>query len=161
MYTSFTYSKSDNSEFKIPHDGSGPGVAWAKTDDLGEATAKLVHNYYNKTPDVVARYENQIILLSGPEVWTLAETVACISKVMGRNIEIKQVSVEEYTQLPEVRESLQSHGPGDDVPREWATSFRAIREGETAVVSGELERLLGRRPEGFEVTLRRLVGERA
>ncbi|CAF9929274.1 MAG: hypothetical protein ALECFALPRED_004288 [Alectoria fallacina] len=30
---------------KIPHDGSGPGIAFAKIDDLGEVTAKLVQEY--------------------------------------------------------------------------------------------------------------------
>ena len=54
---------------------------------------------------------------------------------------------------------LQRHGSGD-VPREWATSFQAIKEGETATVSWELERLLGREPEGFDETVRRMAKPR-
>jgi hypothetical protein len=29
----------------LPHDGSSPGLAWAKRDELGEATAKILYSY--------------------------------------------------------------------------------------------------------------------
>ena len=32
-------------ELKIPHDCSGPGIAFATIDDLGEATAKMIKEY--------------------------------------------------------------------------------------------------------------------
>ena len=41
-YTGFPDLQDLPEELKIPHDGSGPGIAFAKIDDLGEATAKLV-----------------------------------------------------------------------------------------------------------------------
>ncbi|KAG7006617.1 hypothetical protein G7Y79_00013g033890 [Physcia stellaris] len=156
MYTGFFSLDGNGSEVKIPHDGSAPGIAWAKIDDLGEATASLVSQYHSGDPDVVSRYENKVILLSGPRVWTLAETVALMGQFIDRDLRIKELSAEEYTEEKAVKDVLQSHGPGD-VPREWVTSFQAIKEGETAVVSEELERLLGREPEGFDETIRRMV----
>jgi hypothetical protein len=32
-------------EITIPHSGSGPGIAWAKRDELGEATARMIVAY--------------------------------------------------------------------------------------------------------------------
>ena len=156
MSTGFVDLNGNDTEVKIPHDGSTSGIAWAKIDELGEATAHLVHRYISGDSDILSRYENKSILLSGPKAWTLAETVALMGKVAGRDLSIKELSVEEYTKEKSVKENF---GSGDG-PREWATSFQAIKEGETAVVSGELERLLGRKPEGFDETVRQMVEPR-
>ena len=75
---------------------------------------------------------------------------------MGEGVRIKMVGVEEYVNEPIVREMLGEHGPGE-VLRQWATAPGALREGETTVVSGELGRLLGTKPEGFEVTVRAMA----
>ena len=65
MYTGFPDLQVPSKETRIPHDGTGPAVAWAKIDNLGEATAKLVHGYHSGKADVVDRFKNQIVLLSG------------------------------------------------------------------------------------------------
>ena len=157
MYTGFFDWKGEGDEVRIPHDGSGPGIAWAKIDELGDATAQLVRAHWRGYEDVIERYRNKTIVLSGPRAWTLSETVARLNKITQKEATIQRVSVEEYVDQEAVRENLHGHGPGD-VPREWATSFEAIREGETAVVTDELQRLLGREPEGFETTARRVLG---
>ena len=115
-----------------------------------------MQSFYNDTPSTIARYMNKCIVLSGSKVWSLTEVVELLSKILDKEIKIKHVGVEEYVQEEAVQEGLQSHGPGE-VPRQWATSFKAIKDGETAVVTGELERLLGRRPEDFETSIRRMI----
>ncbi|KAL8994024.1 MAG: hypothetical protein Q9169_005903 [Polycauliona sp. 2 TL-2023] len=155
LYTGFPNINKAN-EVRIPHDGSTPGIAFAKIEDLGEATARLVHGVYTDSPGAVAHYMNKCITLSGPRAWSIAEVIELLSKIWDRDIKIKRVSVEEYVQEEVVQEQLQSHGPGD-VPWWWATSFQAIEGGETAFVTGELEELLGREPEGFEITLRGMM----
>ena len=95
------------------------------------------------------------MLLSGPRVWSLADAVKMLGKVKGMEIRLRQVTEEEYVAEPRVREMLGSQGPGD-MPKQWATSFEAVRKGECAVVSLELGRLLGREPEGFEETVRKM-----
>ena len=60
-------------ELKIPHDASGPGSAFLKIDDLRKATANLVEEYLDGT--TYLNYRDQVILLSGPRVWNLAEAV--------------------------------------------------------------------------------------
>ena len=155
MYTGFFSLTSPQQEVKLSqHDGSGPGIAWAKIDELGEATARLVNDYV-EFPDGFD-YENQVVLLSGPREWSIADTLKVAGKAVGKEVRINMVGIEEYVNEPIVREMLGEHGPGE-VPRQWATAFEAVREGETAAVSGELERLLGRKPEGFEVTVRAMA----
>lgn len=61
-------------QVKVPCKGAGRGVAWAKIDDLGEATARLVQSYIHGNG--VNEYQNKIVLLSGPKVYSIAETVA-------------------------------------------------------------------------------------
>ncbi len=154
MYTGFFDFKAPQDEIKIPHDGSGPGIAWAKIDELGEATARLVKNHVD-SPETF-EYRNRVILLSGPKVWSIADTLKVAGKAVGKEVQIKQVSVEEYANEPIVIEQLGSHGPGE-VPRQWATSSEAVGHGETAVVSAELGKLLGREPEDFEETVKAMA----
>ena len=157
MYTGFPDLANPSEVVKIPHDGTGPGVAWVKIEDLGEATAKLVQKYATADGDD-EEYKNKIVLLSGSKAYNLAETVQVLANVTGRDIEIKSVTVEDYTQLPIVQQQLGSHGTGD-VPKKWVTSFEAIQKGETAVTSANIEKLLGRSPEPFETTVARMVKE--
>ena len=154
MYTGFFDLKSPQSEIKIPHSGSGPGIAWAKIDELGEATARLVKNIVD-SPETF-EYTNRVMLLSGPKAWSIADTLKVVGKTVGKEVAIKEISVEEYANEQLSIEHLGSHGPGE-VPRQWASSFEAVRRGETAVVSGELVKLLGREPEGFEEVVRSLA----
>ena len=85
-------------EVKILYDGSGPGIAFAKIDDLGEATAKLVKEYLDLSGDF--QYQNQIILLSGSRVWSFANAIAnaakLLGKMKGKDMKVKQVTEEEY-----------------------------------------------------------------
>ena len=154
MYTGFPDLQNLPEELNIPHDGSGPGIAFAKIDDLGEATAKLVKEYLDGTTNF--QYKDKIMLLSGPRVWKLAEAVELLGSSQGKEIRLKQVSEEEYVAQRRVRDMLGSHGPGE-VPKQWATSFTAVKNGECAVASIELGRLLGREPEGFEETVRNMT----
>ena len=156
MYTGFPDLEDPPDEVKIPHDGSGPGIAFAKIDDLGEATAKLVKEYLDSPSGF--KYENEVMLLSGPRVWSLADAVKVLGNMKGKdlNVKVKQVIEEDYVAEPRVQGMLGSHGPGG-VPQQWATSFDAVKQGECAVASSELGRLLGREPEGFEETVRKMV----
>ena len=154
MYTGFPDLQNPPDEVKIPHDGSGPGIAFAKIDDLGEATSKLVKEYLDAPGSF--KYKNQIMLLSGWRVWSLADTVKLLGEVKEKDMKVKQITEEEYVAEPQVQEMLGSHGPGE-VPKQWATSFEAVKKGECAVVSVELRRLLGRDPEGLGETVRKMV----
>lgn len=144
-------------EILIPHDGSGPGISWVKRDELGEATAKILLMAFNDIHDPAFQpFLNTTILLSGPKSYSLAETVSIIGNAIGKDLKIRQVSVQEYANQPQVRASL-DYGGGEVWPVLWATAWEGIRRGETANVTPFLEQLLGRKPESFEETIRQMV----
>lgn len=153
IYTAFFNLKSPVEEICIPHDGSGPGIAWAKQDELGEASARLIANYAECPSNFP--HKNTIILLSGPRVWSLAETASVLSVVTGKQISIRSVSMDHYISQPQVK-SASGYGAGD-AAMAMATALEAVRKGETAVARPLLAVLLGREPESFDVTVAELA----
>lgn len=153
IYTAWYDLQNPREEITIPHDGSGPGIAWAKRDELGEATAKMILSYA-KNPQGFP-YLNRVVLLSGPREWSLADSVSVLGRVSGKPAQIREISVDEYASLPQ--HGLKHTYHGVNLAREWATAWEGIRHGETAVVSPVLKEWLGREPEDFETTVRKLA----
>lgn len=150
MYTGFFDMKLPSGEILLPHNGSGPGVSWVKRDELGEGSAKLISNYVSSPKDFP--HINTVVLLTGAKSYSLSETVEILGRIAGKTPAIRKVSIEEYSSQEHVKKALKT----DSVRKVilWATSFEALRKGETAVVSPLLEELLGRKPEDFEITIR-------
>lgn len=154
IYTAFFDPRSSNpagaDEVLIPHDGEGPGIAWVKKDELGEASAKLIARYYAQADKFP--HANATVLLTGNRAWTLAETVRALGEIAGRpGLRIRKVGVDEYAALPQVRAVFGS----EEKATAWATAWDAVRAGETAVVTPDLEQILGRRPEDFDVAAKK------
>lgn len=153
IYTAFLDLKDPSTtEIRIPHDGSGPGISWAKRDELGEASASLIAQCFQDQAGF--SWKNKLVVLTGPREWSLADTVKLLSTVAGRDLTICPVTVDEYATQPQVT------GKFGRIPlaRTWATAWDAIRAGETSHVTSSLEQLLGRRPEEFDVTIKNLYG---
>jgi uncharacterized protein YbjT (DUF2867 family) len=153
IYTSFLDPKNPVEEVLIPHDGAKPGLSWVKRDELGEATAKIIAQAASATEPTAFPWRNKVVVLTGPTEWSLADTVAAVSSVVGKPIRIKQVSVDEYVAQPHIVAYFGS----EHKARTWATAWAAIRAGEAAHVSPTLEELLGRKPEAFDVTLSKMI----
>ncbi|KAK4692865.1 hypothetical protein P7C71_g4422, partial [Lecanoromycetidae sp. Uapishka_2] len=96
------------------------------------------------------------MLLSGPKSWSIGESLQIWADIANKEVKIKQVEAEAYSNDPQTQEIMGLHGP-EDPAKKWASTFDAVRRGETDVVTGDLERLLGRKPEGFEETIKRLA----
>jgi hypothetical protein len=154
IYTAFYDLENPADEVTIPHSGTGPGVAWVKRDELGEATAKLIVSYLKDPASF--QYLNKAVLFSGPREISLAETVEIIGRAVGKALKIREISVDEYVNLPGIGDKQSYHGV--NLSREWATAWEAIRRGEAAVVSPVLREILGREPESFETTIKAMVG---
>ena len=151
LYTAFFDPENPRGEIKIPHDGSGPGIAWVKREELGEGTSELIRRFVQSP--TAFEHCNSTVLLSGPKAPTLAETVAALSKLSKKTEEvtIRKVSDEEYAKQPQNAERFTYQGV--DYSHAWVTSFEAFRRGEGSFVSPLLEELLGRKPEEFETTI--------
>ncbi|TPX13050.1 uncharacterized protein E0L32_006476 [Thyridium curvatum] len=159
IYTAFAIKPGSGSpppdEILIPHDGSAPGVAWAKRDELGEASARVIARYLAEPEAYPAEWVNGTLLLTGPRVWTLRETVAALSEAITGDrdkVRIRQVSAEEYAEQEQVKARFGSA----ETAVSWATAWEGIRAGETAVITETLEQLLGRPPEAFDITIKKM-----
>lgn len=150
IYTSFWTLEKPFEEILIPHDGNGPGVSWVKRDELGEATAALLAQYATTES---FDWTNKTVLLTGPQSWTLADTVGVLGKAVNRPVSIREVSVDEWVKQPQIM----GYFGEESKARTWATAWEAIRAGEASYVSPTLEELLGRKPESLEVTIRELA----
>jgi uncharacterized protein YbjT (DUF2867 family) len=154
MYTSFVDITKPGQEIKIPHSGEGDGIAFAKIDELGEASAALVRGVVDSPNN--RRYTNSIVVLTGPKDYSFREVADILSRIAGHDIEIQQVTAEEHSKLTAVVKVM---GQDQGTATAWTTVFDAVQEGETSVVNGELERLLGRTAEDFETTVRKSLVE--
>ncbi|KAK0654444.1 hypothetical protein DIS24_g5236 [Lasiodiplodia hormozganensis] len=149
MYLAFLDLKNPPAEVKIPHDGTGPGISWVKRDELGEGTAHLISDFC-KDPASFP-YVNTKLLLSGPRDVSLEESVEIIGRVLGKDIKVRQVSVDEWATQDSVRGA--SHYLEGDNAKLWATAWDALKIGEGAAVTPHLRNLIGREPESFEKTI--------
>jgi hypothetical protein len=149
LYTAFFDPKHPVDEIKIPHDGSGPGIAWVKREELGEGTAELLRRFVKDQARF--EYKNQKVLLSGAKTLTLGETVVILGKIANRPVHIRPVTVDEFAEQPQVASKFIYHGV--DHSKVWTTTFKAFSRGEAAFVSPLLGELLGREPEDFETTI--------
>lgn len=149
LYTAFFDPKNPVSEIKIPHDGSGPGIAWVKREELGEGTAELLKRFVSDPKGFP--YLQKTVLLSGKRVLSLQESVDILAKVAKVPVKITQVSRDEFAAQPQVKPNFIYHAV--DHSKVWTTTFEAFRRGEAAYASPLLEELLGREPEDFETTV--------
>ncbi|KAJ5354140.1 hypothetical protein N7541_006704 [Penicillium brevicompactum] len=153
LYTSGFDLENPTKEIKIPHDGSGPGIAWVKRDELGEGTAKLIKQYADSGASFP--YVNKTILLSGSQTLTMKETIDILGQVANIEPRIREVSHEEFAAQPANSKFFTYRGM--DFSKDWATTLEAFKLGESAVVTPLLKELLGREPESFETTVRAMV----
>ncbi|KAF7595956.1 hypothetical protein BBP40_004102 [Aspergillus hancockii] len=149
LYTSFFDPMNPVDTVNIPHDGSGPGIAWVKRDELGEGTAELMARFV-KNPGGF-KYRQQTVLLSGDKTLTLKETVDVLSKIAKRPVQIQKVTEDEFAALPQNQQNFTYHGV--DHSKAWTSTFEAFRQGEGAYVDPLLKELLGRELEDFKTTI--------
>ena len=91
--------------------------------------------------------------LTGPEALTFADMASVISEVTGRVVRFHDETVEE------AYASRAVYGAPDWQVDAWVSTYTAVRAGELDGVSGDVERLTGRRPTSLREHL--LAGESA
>lgn len=53
---------------------------------------------------------NKVVLLSGPREISLAETVEVLGRAVGKQLKIREISVDEYVELPQIGVKHTYHG---------------------------------------------------
>ncbi len=79
------------------------------------------------------------------------------TEILGRPITFRIVPVDEYVEYHKSRGAAPSYPTGEeDFLRKWATTFRAVTRGETAIADPLLKELLGRELVPMKETLTNL-----
>jgi len=78
------FDSATTTEIVVPGDGA---ISFASREDLGEGTAQLLFSHDH--------YENQTILLTGSEAYTIKQTAVLVSEILGHEIPVRIVSLEE------------------------------------------------------------------
>lgn len=118
----------ENGEIRGP-EGSGKVSAVARKDTSSVAAEILLH---------AKKWENQTLNLTGPEELSMEEIVALLSKETGNAITYVDESVEEAY---ESRKKWPAQNWEYDA---WVSTYTAIKAGEQAGVSTDVEKVLGR-----------------
>jgi hypothetical protein len=92
---------------------------------LGEGTAKLV--YFFVTDPASFQYLNKNVLLTGPREISLLETVNIFGRLIGKSFKIREITVDEFELLPQVKDKYVFHGV--DLSREWTTTWQGVWNG--------------------------------
>jgi uncharacterized protein YbjT (DUF2867 family) len=122
--------------------GDGRAAVVAHADIARAATAVLLE------PDAHA---GMTYTLTGPEALSVSEAAALATEVTGRPFTFHDETVEEAYR------SRAAYGAPDWQVDAWVSTYTAIRAGELAEVTGDVERLTGRRP----MSLREYLEEQA
>jgi NAD(P)H dehydrogenase (quinone) len=101
-------------------------------DDIARAAVTVL---LDPAPHAGATYD-----LTGPEALTFTEMAAIISEVTGREVRFHDETVEE------AYASRAVYGAPDWQVDAWVSTYTAVAAGELDGVSGDVERLTGRRP---------------
>jgi len=93
-------------------------------------------------------WDGETLPLTGPEALSYAEMVEKLSAAIGRRIEFEGISEEEERRL------MLAHGETEEMVAAHLSIYRAIREGKMADLADGVDRVLGRKPIGFDEWLR-------
>jgi uncharacterized protein YbjT (DUF2867 family) len=120
----------------VVRSATGDGkIPFIHTDDIaGVATEALT----------TRKYDGQSLPITGPEALSYAEMAAKIGAVIGKPAGFQAIGEEV------VRQRMSESGDSEEMIAAHLSIYRAIREGRLAEVSGNVERVLGRKPIAFD-----------
>jgi uncharacterized protein YbjT (DUF2867 family) len=98
------------------------------------------------------RYEGESLPITGPQALSYAEMTARIAARIGRSLTYVSVSDDAALQ-PQI-----AAGESPPMVDAHRSIYRAIREGRLATVTGDVERVLGRRPISFDAWVEENAG---
>jgi uncharacterized protein YbjT (DUF2867 family) len=89
-------------------------------------------------------HDGEVYTLTGPELLSLPDQVAQIGEVLGRLLPVDE------GQPDQLRDSLRAQGMPEDFVEAVAKGYEFVRNGGNAIVTGDVERALGRPPGTFK-----------
>jgi uncharacterized protein YbjT (DUF2867 family) len=110
-------------------------IPFIHSDDIAAVATKAL-----TTPE----YDGKALPITGPEALTYAEIVVRIGAAIGRPVGFEAISEEQ------VRRRMTESGDSEEVIVSHLSIYRAIGAGRLVAVTDNVERVLGRKPIGFD-----------
>ena len=89
-------------------------------------------------------YDGKSLPITGPEALSYAEMAAKIGATIGKQIGFEAISEEQ------VRQRMTESGDAEEMIVAHLSIYRAVRQGRLATATNNVERVLGRKPIGFD-----------
>ena len=120
----------------VVRSATGDGkIPFIHTDDIaGVSTEALTSR----------KYDGQALPITGPEALSYAQMAGKIGAVIGKPVRFEAISEEV------VRQRMIADGDSEEMIAAHLSTYGAIREGRMAEVTGNVERVLGRKPITFD-----------
>jgi uncharacterized protein YbjT (DUF2867 family) len=120
----------------VVRSATGDGkIPFIHTDDIaGVATEALI----------TRKYDGQALPITGPEALSYAEMAGNIGAVIGKPVRFEAIGEDV------VRQRMSANGDSEEMIVAHLSIYRAIRQGRLAEVTGNVERVLGRKPVTFD-----------
>ena len=121
---------------RVVRSATGDGkIPFIHTDDIaGVATEALTSR----------KYDGQALPITGPEALSYAQMAGKIGAVIGKPVRFEAISEEV------VRQRMIADGDSEEMIAAHLSIYRAIHEGRMTEVTGNVERVLGRKPITFD-----------
>jgi uncharacterized protein YbjT (DUF2867 family) len=123
----------------IPDAIGGAGISLVDGRDVGDVCAEVLVN---------ADLQEETLVLTGPRAVTFPEIAALVAKESGHEVRTVQITP------ADVRDDLLARGTPRWEAEHFQEMYQLFRDGESAFVSGDVERILGRPPRTIEDYLR-------
>jgi uncharacterized protein YbjT (DUF2867 family) len=110
-------------------------IPFIHSDDIADVATKAL-----TTRD----YDGKSLPITGPEALSYAEMAAKIGAAIGKQVGFEAISEEQ------VRQRMTESGDSEEMVVAHLAIYRAVREGRLATATDNVERILGRKPIGFD-----------
>lgn len=123
----------------IPNAAGTSGISLIDGRDIGDVCADVLLN---------SEWESKTLVLTGPRAVTYADIAALVAQETGRDVATVEISP------ADVRENLLTRGMARWEAEHFEEMYQLFRDGESAFVTNDVERVLGRPPRTVEDYLR-------
>jgi uncharacterized protein YbjT (DUF2867 family) len=120
----------------VVRSATGDGkIPFIHTDDIAAVATEAL---------ITRKYDGQSLPITGPEALSYAEMAAKIGAVIGKPVRFEAIGEDV------VRQRMSADGDSEEMIAAHLSIYRAIRDRRMAEVTGNVERVLGRKPITFD-----------
>jgi uncharacterized protein YbjT (DUF2867 family) len=147
LYFGYYYGLKDETRDEVVVAGDGP-ISWTAIRDMAFGTSKVL-----AAPS--KEWAGKTFYLSQTKTWTLQDIAGIVSKVRGKEVNLRVVDRQEHEKY-----YIEEKGMEKPAVEWWSTTYDALKDGECHIKDDTLETMLteaGREPIPLESTIEEML----